>query len=89
MDHSVERDSAANMALGLGVACLVGIAPAHADGAVGPPASSGDLSTVVVTGRQPSLDTLPRKILDTPQSVNVIGAQLLQEQSGASLSDAL
>ena len=89
VDHSLERDSAANMALGLGVVCLVGITPAHAEGTAGPPASTGDLSTVVVTARQPSLDTLPQEILDTPQSVNVIGQRLLRQQSGASLSDAL
>jgi len=89
VDRPVERDPVTNITLGLGVACLMGITPARADGAVGPPASSGELATVVVTGRQPSLDVLPQKILDTPQSVNVIGEHLLQQQSGTSLSDAL
>lgn len=45
--------------------------------------------TVIVTGQRSTLDTLPQKILDTPQSINVVTAQLLQQQGGSSLADAL
>lgn len=48
-----------------------------------------DSQTVVVTGRHATLDTLPQKILDTPQSINVVTAELLEEQAGNSLADAL
>src|SRR5262249_44671393 len=45
--------------------------------------------TVVVTGQHATLDTLPQKILDTPQSINVVTSELLEQQVGASLTDAL
>jgi catecholate siderophore receptor len=48
-----------------------------------------DSQTVVVTGQHTTLDTLPQKILDTPQSINVVSAELLNEQAGTSLADAL
>ena len=48
-----------------------------------------DSQTVVVTGQHATLDTLPQKILDTPQSINVVTAELLEEQAGTSLADAL
>ena len=48
-----------------------------------------DSQTVVVTGQHTTLDTLPQKILDTPQSINVVTSELLEQQGGSSLADAL
>ena len=51
---------------------------------------SSDVSEVVVTGIRPLLgDKIPLSVKDTPQSVNVIPQQLLQEQSVTRLEDAL
>jgi catecholate siderophore receptor len=48
-----------------------------------------DSQTVVVTGRKATLDTLPQKILDTPQSINVVSSELMNQQASTSLQDAL
>ncbi len=48
-----------------------------------------DLQTVVVTAQRLTLDTLPQKILDAPQSINLVTTELLQQQVGTSLADAL
>ena len=47
------------------------------------------LETVTVTDQRLTLGLLPGKILDTPQSVNVIPAQVLQEQGATTLTEAL
>src|ERR1700761_2961841 len=47
------------------------------------------LETVTVTDQRLTLGLVPYNILDTPQSVNVIPAQVLQEQGATSLTDAL
>ena len=47
------------------------------------------LETVTVTEQRLTLGLLPGKILDTPQSVNVIPAQVLQEQGATTLTEAL
>jgi catecholate siderophore receptor len=52
-------------------------------------AKSKELETVVVTSKRTSLDVLPQKILDTPQSINVVPAQVIKEQGTASLTEAL
>src|SRR6185437_8145039 len=48
-----------------------------------------DVETVVVTGMRSSLDVLPQTILDTPQSINVIPAKVIQQQGVNNLADAL
>ncbi|HVU22164.1 MAG TPA: TonB-dependent receptor [Rhizomicrobium sp.] len=48
-----------------------------------------DLETVVVTGRRTELDLLPKKILDTPQSINVVPAEVIQQQGLNNLQEAL
>jgi catecholate siderophore receptor len=48
-----------------------------------------NVETVNVTARKPSLDKLPEKILNTPQSINVVPLNVIQEQGTASLQDAL
>ncbi|HEY4213909.1 MAG TPA: TonB-dependent receptor [Steroidobacteraceae bacterium] len=50
---------------------------------------SNGAQTVIVTGQRSTLDILPQKILDTPQSINVVTAKLLEQQGGGSLADAL
>ncbi len=50
---------------------------------------SKDVETVVVTARKTELDLLPKKILDTPQSINVVPAEVIQQQGVNNLSDAL
>jgi len=53
-------------------------------------AKADDATAVVVTGVRPLLgDKIPLSIKDTPQSVNVIPQQLLQEQAITRLEDAL
>jgi len=45
--------------------------------------------SVIVTARRSSLDALTEKILDTPQSINVIPAEVIREQGLSSLQEAL
>jgi len=52
-------------------------------------AKSKDVETVVVTGRRTELDLLPKKILDTPQSINIVPAEVIQQQGVNNLQDAL
>lgn len=89
MDTAAGRDSGAHPALGImGIASLAGLTPAHAQEAA-PASAPAELPSVVVTSQRSTLDTLPEKILDTPQSINVISPELLSQQAGTSLSDAL
>lgn len=44
---------------------------------------------VVVTGQRPSLTTLTEPLQSTPQAVNVVPAQVLEDEGVASLQDAL
>jgi catecholate siderophore receptor len=48
-----------------------------------------NVETVNVTARKPSLDKLPEKILNTPQSINVVPLNVIQEQGTTSLQQAL
>ncbi len=79
----------------LGAASL-GVASAAAiSGAFGQTVASSDASkdngveTVVVTSRRATLDVLPEKILDTPQSINVVPAEVIRQQGVNNLQDAL
>ena len=45
--------------------------------------------TVVVTDTRTNFDLLPDKILDTPQSIDVVPAEVIKEQGVTSLVDAL
>jgi catecholate siderophore receptor len=80
---------------GLGAAGAWLAAAASAAGADRPPRSdpSGDDSTtvesVVVTGRRPGVTALTDKVQNTPQSINVLPAQVLHQQGVATLQDAL
>lgn len=52
-------------------------------------ASNDKLETVVVTSRRTALDVLPVKILDAPQSINVVPAEVIRQQGVNNLQDAL
>lgn len=47
------------------------------------------IETVTVTDRRLTIGLLPEKLLDTPQSVNVIPAEVIKEQGVSTLQDAL
>jgi catecholate siderophore receptor len=47
------------------------------------------VETVEVTARKSTLDALPEKILNTPQSINVVPAEVIREQGVSNLQDAL
>ena len=77
--------------LGLGSTgiCLVtGLAaPAHA--ATVAPDGITTVDSVVVTAARPQLPTLSAKVLDTPQSINVVPAEILRNENVSSLQEAL
>ena len=52
-------------------------------------AGSHSVETVVVTAQRPTLDVLPSKILDTPQTIDVIPAEVIKAQGVNNLQDAL
>jgi catecholate siderophore receptor len=57
--------------------------------AFGQTVAANDTESVVVTDRKLNVDLLPEKILDTPQSIDVVPAQVIKEQGVTSLQDAL
>jgi catecholate siderophore receptor len=71
------------------VTSAVAISGALAQTVVASNDDSKKVETVNVTARRPSLDKLPDKILDTPQSINVVPLNVIQEQGTTSLQDAL
>jgi catecholate siderophore receptor len=52
-------------------------------------ASNQPIETVNVTARRTELDKLPEKILNTPQSINVVPLEVIQQQGVTNLQDAL
>jgi len=53
------------------------------------PPKKQTIETVVVTGKRTTLDVLPETIQNTPQSINVIPAEVIREQGISNLQDAL
>ena len=51
--------------------------------------ASNGIETVNVTAQRSSLDMLTAKIKDTPQSINIVPLQVMQQQGVATLQDAL
>jgi catecholate siderophore receptor len=73
---------------GFGVTSMAALSGAMAQTVV----AANDKSTqeiVTVTAKRISLDKLPEKILNTPQSINVVPLQVIQDQGTASLQEAL
>ena len=89
----MSREKAGNPLIrhALGATSLGAASVAAVTGAFGQTASDPGkmVETVVVTGRRTSLDTLPQKILDTPQSINVVPLEVIREQGVGNLQDAL
>ena len=50
---------------------------------------SRTIETVTVTDQRLAIGLLPEKLLDTPQSINVIPAEVIREQGVGNLQDAL
>lgn len=48
-----------------------------------------NVETVTVTAQRPTLDILPEKILNTPQSIDVVPAKVIQQQGVTNLQEAL
>jgi catecholate siderophore receptor len=70
----------------LGFAAL---AAANAQAQTAPETTPPDNDTVVVTGQRSSLDLVTAKILDTPQSINIVPAQIIRQQGVSNLQEAL
>src|SRR6185503_19254312 len=51
--------------------------------------TSNGIETVNVTAQRSSLDVLTAKIKDTPQSINIVPLEVMQQQGVATLQDAL
>jgi catecholate siderophore receptor len=81
---STVRQALGITGLGLGTVAV-------ATGALGETANddAGAIETVLVTGQRSSLDLLTEKILDTPQSINVVPAEVIRQQGVSSLQEAL
>ena len=52
-------------------------------------ADAGGIETVNVTAQRSSLDTFTAKIQNTPQSINIVPLEVMQQQGVATLQDAL
>src|ERR1700744_2080689 len=51
--------------------------------------SDKGIEAVVVTDQRTNFDLIPEKILDTPQSINVVPSEVIRQQGATSLQDAL
>src|SRR5258707_4256274 len=69
---------------GAGLGSVAGIASAQ-----GQQVAANTVETVGVTAKRSALDLLPKKTLDTPQSINVIPAEVIRQQGLNNLQDAL
>jgi catecholate siderophore receptor len=81
-------------ALGVCAAPLIGVSVAHSEEAAADgsdsDASKNALDQVVVNGVRPLIsDKLPGDLQNTPQSVTVVSAELMQAQAATRLEDAL
>jgi catecholate siderophore receptor len=82
----------ARTALGVatfGITSAAAVASAFGQTVVASNDTDNKIETVNVTARKTSLTKLPQTILDTPQSINVVPLQVIQEQGVSSLQDAL
>lgn len=86
MLSSKASETLVRTAIGLTGAGLSSVA-AHADDAM--LNANGAIEAVVVTARRTGIDLLPAKILDTPQSINVVPAEVIRQQGINNLQDAL
>ncbi|HEX4293163.1 MAG TPA: TonB-dependent receptor [Rhizomicrobium sp.] len=92
MNSAKTGDTLARTAIGLsgiGITSLAALTGAQAQQVAANETNARTIETVVVTERRTAIDLLPAKILDTPQSINVIPAQVIKEQGVNNLQDAL
>ncbi len=74
---------------GVGITSMAALGGADAQQLALNTANANTIETVVVTSQRTGIDLLPQKILDTPQSINVIPAEVIKEQGINNLQDAL
>ncbi|HEY5337398.1 MAG TPA: TonB-dependent siderophore receptor [Rhizomicrobium sp.] len=74
---------------GFGVTSLVSVTGAFGQTLAASVDGASGIETVNVTARRSELDKMPEKILNTPQSINVVPLQVIQEQGTTTLEDAL
>src|SRR6201996_1218198 len=78
---------------GLGISSASLTSAAAISAAFGQQVAAADqtktLETVTVTDQRLTIGLLPEKLLDTPQTVNVIPAEVIKEQGVTNLQDAL
>jgi catecholate siderophore receptor len=82
------RRLAAKSAL-LGAASVSSVTGALAQQVASNDAKTGEIETVTVTAKHTTLDTMTAKVLNTPQSIDVIPHQVITQQGVSSLQDAL
>lgn len=87
MESALPRIRAALGLTSFGVTSAVAITGAFGQTEVA--SNDKKIETVNVTAQRPELDKLPEKILNTPQSINLVPLKVIQEQGTASLQDAL
>ena len=86
------NDPLLSRAFGPAALCLISTAAAGeavADTATATSDGATPVQQVVVSGQKPSLTTLTEPLQNTPQAINVVPAQVLQDEGVASLQDAL
>ena len=75
---------------GVGIASTTALGGAQAQTlAANAAGANSSIETVNVTAQRSSLDTLTAKIQDTPQSINIVPLEVMQQQGVATLQDAL
>ncbi|MEJ1969486.1 MAG: TonB-dependent siderophore receptor [Rhizomicrobium sp.] len=74
---------------GVGISSMAAITSAQGQEVALNATNAKTIETVVVTERRTAIDLLPAKILDTPQSINVVPAEVIREQGVNNLQDAL
>ena len=87
-----ELGSRGRVAVGLaavGLSSATSMTGAQAQVAADAAGASTAIETVNVTGRRSSLDTVTAKIQNTPQSINIVPLEVMQQQGTATLQDAL
>ncbi len=86
------NDPSSGRSFGPAALCLLSTAvagEAAADTASAASDASTTVQPLVVTGQKPSLTTLTEPLQNTPQAINVVPAQILQDEGVASLQEAL
>ena len=86
------NDPSLSRAFGPAALCLISTAAAGeavADATTATSDGATPVQQVIVAGQKPSLTTLTEPLQDTPQAINVVPAQVLQDEGVASLQEAL